>query len=79
MNKIKAIFGMEPRREGEFPMAYIAGDGNVASILRREENLGSYGITWFDIVGDGENIIVSVNALAVSEIHYAIASDKTEG
>ena len=79
-NRINAIFGAEPPREGEYPTTYVVGTtfgwsrSIVARIERREENLGTYGILWFDIF-DGDVLLASMNAMAVSEVHYAKVED----
>ena len=74
--RIKLIAGMEPKREGEWPTTFAVGNSfhgpnkhTITRIESRNENLGTYGITWFDIF-DGDDLLVSMNAMAVSEIHY---------
>lgn len=73
--KIKAVHGMEPRRDGEYPFSYMVGGicgypkFMVTEIKRRDENFGTYGIAWFDVFESGK-MLVSVNASAVSEVHY---------
>ena len=77
-NRIKRIFGAEPPREGEYPTTYTVGENFgwsksiVTRIERREENFGTYGILWFDIFV-GDVLLASMNAMAVSEVHYAEA------
>lgn len=72
---IKAIFGMEPMREGEYPMAYIVGsppgghDCDVIKIEFREDVYGDHGEGWFDVF-DEDGIIGSVNVRSVAEVHY---------
>lgn len=65
--KIRAIFGDEPRRDGEYPMAHIVGHGGVTRIEEDTENLGTYGIHWF-FVYVGDDLIVRVNALSVASV-----------
>jgi len=80
---ITAIYGMEPKRDGEFPLAHIVGGqsfvvhGNVSTepfittaITRRTEGFGNYGISWFD-VSSANGVELSVQAFAVAEVHYA--------
>ena len=77
--QIKAIYGIEPMREGEYPMAHVVGltshiNGRgpvrVDRIERREENYGDHGLSWFDILSGGV-VVASVQARAVGEIHYS--------
>lgn len=70
MKVIKSISGPEPLREGEYPDSYTVGNSGVTRIESREQNLGTYGIIWFDIFS-GETIIASVNGLYVASIVYA--------
>jgi len=71
-----AVYGHEPRREGEFPLSYQVGAecfskaGKVTSIEERLQDLGDRGIQWFD-VWCGERRVASLNATCVAEIHYA--------
>lgn len=67
---IKGIWGAEPRREGEFPECHMVGSSGVTSIVRREENLGTYGIVWFDVLKDGA-VACSMNAIHVASVQYA--------
>lgn len=74
MQTIKAISGLEPRREGEYPECYVVGHRGSATpevtrIEMRLENLGSYGITWFDVFA-GETLIASMNAIGVVSVEY---------
>lgn len=83
MQKIKAISGMEPHREGEYPDSYIVGygsatNGPVTSIEQRIENLGSYGIAWFDIFVS-DVLIASMNAMAVASVEYYPPDDLAKG
>jgi len=70
---IKGIWGHEPMREGEYPSAFIVGspcgDFLVTKVTFREDHYGDHGIGWFDVWSE-ETLIGSVNARAVSEVHY---------
>lgn len=75
---ISAIYGMEPGREGEYPMAHRVGqqsrwaDGTlftVSRIERREDNFGDHGLLWFDVF-DGDKLAHSMQGRAVAEVHY---------
>ena len=75
---ITAIYGIEPGREGEAPLAHvvgfnshIAGRGQlpIDQIKRRDENYGDHGLSWFDALSAGI-VVASVQARAVAEIHY---------
>lgn len=74
---IKSICGTEPRRDGEYPWAYMVGSDGVTEIDEVTENLGSYGITWF-IVRAGENTLAKMNALHVAHVGYVLPG-KQEG
>ncbi len=78
MASIKAIFGMEPSRDGEYPQAHIVGSQSqvlggqrytVTPITLREENFGDHGLLWFDVF-DGDRLATSMQGRAVAEIHY---------
>ena len=79
---ILGIWGHEPKREGEYPTAYVVGApcgtfGNEATLVSRiayrEVNYGDHALGFFDIfveVDGKERQIVSMAARAVAEIHY---------
>ena len=69
MAKIKAVYGEEPHREGEYPHAYTVGFDGVASIDRIEENLGEYGLVWFHVYREGR-LIGQLNARHVAAVLY---------
>ena len=52
---IKAIYGMEPMREGEYPSGFEVGkpfgggSDTVSEIKERHDNFGDHGIGWFDV------------------------------
>ena len=72
---IKAIWGMEPMREREYPQCYIighpamSGTPVVTAIKRRDDYFGDHSISWYDI-WSGEMLVASMSARAVAEIHY---------
>lgn len=75
---VRAIYGHEPHREGEYPVAHAVGAplrGSTAGIVvdaikYREDNYGDHGLGWYDIVAN-DQIALSISARAVAEIHYA--------
>lgn len=69
MARIKHICGAEPNREGEYPEIYIVGASPVRRIEAREQNLGTYGIMWFDVFSD-DALIASMNASHVASVVY---------
>lgn len=73
MSEIKGIWGAEPLREREYPEAYIIGHEGITRIERREENLGTYGIVWFDAF-KGDTLAASMNAAFVASVAYASPS-----
>jgi hypothetical protein len=66
---ITGIWGAEPLREGEYPDSHMVGHSDVTRIVRRDENLGTYGIVWFDVF-KGEDLAWSCNASFVASIRY---------
>jgi hypothetical protein len=66
---IKSIWGQEPRRDGEIPDGNIVGHDGVTRIDEREQNLGTYGIVWFDVYR-GDVLVRSMNAIAISMVNY---------
>lgn len=84
-DKIKAIYGAEPNREGEYPSTFAIGQhcgllypGSVTEIRYREQNFGDHGIGWFDVYG-GDVRIASLNTRFVAEIHYEAAPQPVHG
>lgn len=69
MKKIKGVYGVEPRRDGELPDCYVVGYGGITNIIEREQNLGTYGIAWFDVF-KGDDLVASQNAAHVSSVTY---------
>lgn len=72
--QVKALFGHEPGREGEWPVSYqvgqvAAGVGKVGRITYREDYYGDHSLAWFD-VHVADRVALSVSARAVAEIHY---------
>ena len=67
--RIKNICGAEPNRENEYPWAYSVGSDGVTSIVEEQENLGTYGITWF-LAKCGDKTIAKMNALHVAHVAY---------
>ena len=74
------IAGAEPHREGEYPIVYAVGNSitrgaqPITRIERREENLGTYGVVWFDVFV-GDDLRASMNALLVAEISYSAKAE----
>jgi hypothetical protein len=75
VGRVRALIGPEPHREGEYPFfakvgtALKVGDPLVEQITYREQNMGTYGIGWFDVHAGGQ-VVTSVAAMAVAEIQY---------
>lgn len=68
--KIRAVYGQEPMREGEYPDSYSIGVSGVTRIECREQNLGTYGILWFDVF-IGDYVAASLNGIHISSVVYA--------
>ena len=74
---IRAIFGHEPRRDGETPSGYMVGyrphgagpDAKVTRIEEQVNNHGSYEDVWF-MIYDGETLVAKMNASAVAEVMF---------
>lgn len=69
MNTINAVWLEEPRAEGAVGDGARVGFEGVTRIERREDNMGTYGIAWFDVF-KGDVLFKSFNALCVAAIHY---------
>lgn len=70
MQRIKQVFGPEPRRDGEYPEQFYVGYGEVHRIETEEQNLGTYGITWFVAIREDDSIVGKMNAAHVASIYY---------
>lgn len=76
--KIKGVYGGEPYREGEYPAAMVVGyemfraDTNslVHNIEIEEQNLGTYGITWYKAFRADGHMLGKMNALHVAMVEY---------
>jgi len=69
MKTVRGVYGPEPQRAGELPIAHVIGFDGVTSITELEENLGTYGIRWF-CVWKGDVEICRVNALHVAQVDF---------
>jgi len=67
--KIKSIHGTEPRRDGEYPDGAFVGYDGVTKIDELQENLGTYGITWF-MIYKGDHIFKKMNAIHAASVVY---------
>lgn len=65
---IKAVYG-PANNEGDASFYARVGTVGVTRIEQREQNLGTYGIVWFDVF-KGEHLDASFNALAVVDVYY---------
>jgi hypothetical protein len=70
MAEIRSIYGDEPGRSGEYPIAHVVGFDGVTSITETTENLGDYGIHWFH-VWSGEHEVARMNARYVAQVDLA--------
>ncbi len=74
---IKAIAGQEPQRENEYPLYYQVGQQSyfagkplyVLAITHRNENYGTYGLGWYDIITE-EGLSASLNAMFIALVIY---------
>ena len=67
--RIKALYGPEPMREGEYPFSATVGVNGVTRIEEYEENLGDHGLLWLEIY-KGDVLYQRFNARHVAEVHY---------
>jgi hypothetical protein len=67
--KIIAIACPDPRRDGEYGNGARVGYSLVDRIEAREQNLGTYGILWFDVYS-GDRLLESYNAVNVEVVIY---------
>lgn len=74
--KIKSVLCPEPRRDGEYPAGAHVGcrynASEVATIEEVQENLGTYGITWFVAKDAAGNVVVKFNAANVVYVDYVV-------
>lgn len=66
---IRAIYGAEPQREGEYSRCWMVGFDAVTKIERREDNFGDHGLLWFDVY-EGDRLVASMSGRHVAEIIY---------
>lgn len=71
---IRAVWGPWPSCPDEDPTGAAVGISGVTKIERREENLGTYGIVWFDVYV-GNEVLRSLNALHIEQIEYDRSSE----
>lgn len=67
---INFVCGPEPMREGEYPDCVLVGSDGITRIEVREDNLGTYGIKWFDAYA-GDRLVSSFNAVHIAVVKYA--------
>lgn len=70
--RIQGVWGIPYGREGDSEQdGYaVGGSYNVSKIEVREENLGTYGIKWYDVYDKEGNLKASFNALGVQSVIY---------
>ncbi len=72
---IRAIYGHEPRRENEYPSAFMLNHAferrTVTSIVFRDHYMGDHSEGWFDVFA-GDERLCSVSSRAVAEVHYEL-------
>lgn len=78
---IIGIYGMEPRRDGEYPLSYAVGspDSRTKRVLTRIEyeieHRGTHDIVWFAVFA-GNDVVARVSENAIAEIQYATATEE---
>lgn len=67
--RVKAVYGPEPTRPQELPIAHVVGFDGVTQITELDENLGTYGIRWL-CVWKGGFELCRLNALHVAQVDF---------
>lgn len=67
--KIRGVYGIPQRIDDYEPDGATVGFNGVTRIEEFTENLGTYGITWFNIY-KGDHQTEKMNALAVASVLY---------
>ena len=68
--KISSIYGVEPARADEYPMAYKVGQNGVTKIEREELPEQSYSSSMVYHVHKGDQLYCTLTHQAVGEIFY---------
>jgi hypothetical protein len=68
---IKSIHGVEPMREGEYPMYYKVGIDGVTEIIERSTLPEPYCERIHYLVYRGDRLVSKVNDSAVAEVIYS--------
>lgn len=66
---IQSVWMPEPPRQGEYQSGAHVGADGITRIEYREQNMGTYGIGWFDVYR-GDVAVKSFNAVTVAEVIY---------
>lgn len=70
MRKIKGIYGVEPMREGDYPLAYIVGFDGVTEITKVSYSPGPYCERVHYHIFKGEHLHSRVSDIAVAEVVF---------
>lgn len=68
---IKTIVGLEPHREGEYPVQFQVGFDGVTRIGYELQNFGTYGIGLYHVYKD-RDLVCSLQQQAVAEVYYFV-------
>jgi hypothetical protein len=74
--KIIQVVGVEPMREGEYPNQLWVGyphfklGDKITRIECEEQNLGTYGISWFVGYREDGSVVAKMNAAHVEYVRY---------
>jgi hypothetical protein len=75
--RIKGVYGVEPRREDEYPMGYTVGYDGVTLIEWELQNYGQYGVGCYNVF-KGDELHATVLHQALAEIQYFPKSEKVD-
>lgn len=72
--KVSAIYGLEPRRDGDLQTSFILGGKHrgqtITSIVHETHNYGDHGIGWY-VIKSGDAVLAEMQERAVGEVYYA--------
>lgn len=67
--RIESVWAPDPPRETDYADGASVGSDGITRIEYREQNMGSYGIGWYDAYR-GDVAVKSFNALSIAIVCY---------
>ena len=68
--QIKSIHGLEPMREGEYPISFMVGHGGVTRIDEMSYSPEPYCSVVYYQIWKGDELHASVKDRAIGEVYY---------